>query len=301
MMPKVSVIIRTYNRADLIERALKSALRQSFQDLEIIVADDGSTDQTAGIVNQLKLTDSRISFFSQDHVGVPGRPLNLGLRHSHGKYIAILDSDDEWLPSKLEKQVKLLESVDSQIGFVSCYTTLVHPHGTEQEKKPSKTEAPLEMSLMRKFPFAFSSVLAKREVFDYIGPIDENYKIMDDWDAHIRIATKYNYDFVPEPLCRYHVHDSNISFSQDYTRQATDLTYLLNKHLALFKKHPKILEHQYITLASYFVNADDLSKARNYLKKSLYVSPSLKNLARLLLSYVGKTVYQKYLISRRKI
>ena len=294
MTPEVSVIIRTYNRADLLPRAIESVLNQSFQDFEIIVADDGSTDQTAAVVNKLQSADNRISFISQEHLGVPGGPLNLGLRHSRGKYIAILDSDDEWLPSKLEKQMQLLESANPQIGFVSCHTIMVKPDGTEQEKKPSPTETPLEMALMRRFPFAFSSILAKKEVFDFIGPADEKYKIMDDWDVHIRLATKYNYDFVAETLCRYYVHDSNISFSQNYSRQAADLAYLLNKHLSLFELHPKILEHQYITLASYLVKAGDLPKARIYLKKNLVFHPSIKNLARLILSYGGKKVYQKY-------
>lgn len=300
MTPKVSVIIRTYNRASLIERAIQSVLKQSFPDFEIIVADDGSTDQTADMVNKIALIDSRINFFSQVHGGVPGRPLNLGLKHCRGRYVAILDSDDEWLPTKLEKQIKLLESAGPSIGFVSCQTIMIGSDGTKQEKKTSQTETPLELALMRRFPFAFSSILAKKAVFDDIGPVDENYKIMDDWDWHIRVAVKYNFGMVNEPLCYYYIHNSNISFDQDYSRQTADLTYLLNKHLVLFKQHPKILEHQFITLASYQAKAGHLPKARIYLKKSLAINPSFKNLVRLGIAYLGKTAYQKYLTSRRK-
>lgn len=285
MIPKVSIIIRTYNRADLIERAVSSALNQTFQDFEIIVADDGSTDNTKEIVNKMSSIDSRIVFISQEHVGVPGRPLNLGLEHSRGEYIAILDSDDEWLPLKLEKQLKLLESSDPQVGFVSCYTVMINPNGTKQIKEPSKSGDSLGMVLMRRFPFAFSSILAKRESFDYIGLADENYKIMDDWDVHIRMATKYSYDLVPEVLCKYYVHNSNISFDQNYSRQANDLEYLINKHLVLFHRYPKILKHQYTTLASYLIKAGNIKKARFYLKKSFEASKSLRGLVKLIFSY----------------
>lgn len=295
-MPKVSVLIRTYNRADLLGRAIRSVLKQSFQDFEIVIVDDGSTDYTKEVVGKFKSKDARINFFSQDHSGRPGQILNFGLQHSHGQYIAILDSDDEWLPSKLEKQVEIIETSPTQIGLISCHTFLIGPE-EEKEKKISKGSY-LEYALMRKFPFALSSLLIKKEALDQIGLIDTEYQTGEDWDMHIRLAQKWDYDFVDEPLLKYYLHGANISLEKKYARQAVDLAYLLNKHLSLFKQHPKILEHQYVTLSSYLINAGNLSQARIYLKKNLVLNPTLKNWARLILSYLGKTVYQKYRTSK---
>lgn len=297
MIPKISIIIRTYNRAGLIERAINSALNQSFQDFEIVVADDGSTDGTKEIVDKLILQDCRIRFVTQNHSGRPGKALNLGLENSQSRYIAMLDSDDEWLSSKLEKQIQLLESAGSRIGFVVCDTTVIKPDGTQEERKISPTKTFLESILLKGYLFP-SSMLAKKEVFDSIGPIDENCLIADDWDMFIRLAQNCEYDFVNEPLYKYYIHHSNISFSKNYDRRAADLEYLLSKHSELYKQYPKILEHHYITLASYIVGTGDMKKARNYLKKSLVLSGSLKNWARLALSYLGKTVYQKYRTGR---
>ena len=296
----VSIVIRTYNRADLIARAVKSALSQNFQDFEIIVADDGSTDGTEKIVSQIASKDSRVKFFSQTHSGKPGKTLNLGLKNSQGKYIAMLDSDDEWLPSKLEKQVQLLESGNPDIGFVLCNTLAIKPNGEQEEKKLERTSNFLESILLKGYLYP-SSMLAKKEIFDSIGPIDENCLIADDWDMFIRMAQKCNYDFVDEPLYKYYIHSSNISFSKNYSRRAFDLEYILNKHSDLYEQYPKILEYQYVTLASYIINFGDMKKARNYLKKSYKLDSSLKNWLRVTLSYFGKKAYRVYRISRGRV
>lgn len=285
-MPKVSVIIRTYNRADLIERALASVFNQTFQDFEIVVADDGSTDHTRQIVANLAAKDPRIKFVSQTHFGTPGRTFNLGLNNSHGQYVAILDSDDEWLPTKLEKQIKLLENTGPKTGLVTCHALLISPDSPEQERKASAYQSCLESALARKIPFSLSSVLIKKEIFDYLGSIDENYRIADDWDMYIRITQKYNYDFVDEVLLKYYKHDSNISFTPDYFRHAADLEYLLQKHLELYKKYPKILEHWYFTLASYLKRSNQKAKSRTYTKKGWQLNPSWRNLIKLALAYL---------------
>ena len=297
MTPKVSIIIRTYNRANLLERAINSVLNQSFRDFEIIVVDDGSTDDTKEKVEQLAAKDSRVKLFTQNQSGGRvGQVTNFGLKHSQGCYIAILDSDDEWLPSKLEKQVKLLESADAHIGLVTCDGLLVNPDGTQQELNLPPRSHPFLESILRRCFFHPSSVLIKKEVFDSIGSCDENYQIMDDWDMFLCISQKYEYDFVNEPLYKYYIHQGNVSSGGNYTRRdagrlATDLEYLLNKHLELFKQYPKRLAYRYTTLASLLIRAGDMKKARSYLKKSLELIGSLKNRVLLACSYFGKSAF----------
>ncbi len=299
MTPKVSVIIRTYNRAHLIERAIKSVLNQSFRDFEIIVVNDGSTDDTKEKVEKLAAKDSRIKLFTQNQSGGKvGQVTNFGLKHSHGRYIAILDTDDEWLPSKLEKQVKLLESADSHIGLVTCCGLLVNPNGTQKELSLPPRSRPFLESILRRSFFHPSSILIKKEVLDSVGPYDENYQIMDDWDMFLRIAQKYEYDFVNESLYKYHIHQTNTSYGGNYTyarqaadRLATDLEYLLNKHHELFKQYPRRLAYRYTTLASLLFSAGDMKKARSYLRKNLELRGSLKNRVLLACSYFGKSAF----------
>ena len=103
----VSVIIPTYNRAKLLKRAIESVLNQTFQDFELIVVDDGSTDDTKEIVKSFN--NQKIIYIYQENFGGAALPKNVGIKMAQGKYIAILDSDDEWLPEKLQKQVTLFE------------------------------------------------------------------------------------------------------------------------------------------------------------------------------------------------
>lgn len=112
-MPKVSVVIPTYNYAQYIKEAIDSVLAQTYKDYEIIVVDDGSTDDTKGTVSQY---GPEIEYIRQENQG-PSAAKNTGIRNSKGEYIGILDSDDLWLPSKLEKQIKVFEA-NSGLGLV---------------------------------------------------------------------------------------------------------------------------------------------------------------------------------------
>lgn len=284
MNPKVSVIIRTYNRADLLVRALQSVFNQTFQNWEIIIVDDGSTDQTQEVIH--KFGEPRLRSIYQDHLGQPGQLLNLGIQQSRGEYVAILDSDDEWLPTKLEKQVKILETAPPNIAFVSCHTTIISQDGVQEEKKVPLPELFLEYTLMRRFPFALSSLLIKKRVLDKVGPFDEQCQTGEDWDMHIRIANKYSYGSVDEFLLKYYKHDSNISFQKNYVSRSKDLEYLLNRNTEQYRIYPKILGHWYIILSSYLTKSGNLTKARYYLKKNLNLNPSIKNLAKFFISYL---------------
>lgn len=117
-VPTVSIIIPTYNRAHLIERAIESVLHQTYQDFELIIIDDGSTDNTDDIINKFQKKDDRIIYLKHDRNKGGSAARNTGIKASRGEYIAFLDSDDEWLPEKLEKQMDFFES--NNYGFIYC-------------------------------------------------------------------------------------------------------------------------------------------------------------------------------------
>src|SRR3989344_2456358 len=110
----ISIIIPTYNRAKLLRRAIESVLKQTFQDFELLVVDDGSTDNTNEVVMEYASKDKRVFYISQENSGGASRPKNTGIKTARGEYIAILDSDDEWMQNKLEVQLRHFEQSVNQ-------------------------------------------------------------------------------------------------------------------------------------------------------------------------------------------
>ena len=116
--PTVSVIIPTYNRAHLIDRSIQSVLNQTYQDFELIVVDDRSTDNTEDIIRQFREKDKRIKYIKHDKNKGGSAARNTRIKNSVGKYIVFQDSDDEWFPEKLEKQMKIFETASLEVGVV---------------------------------------------------------------------------------------------------------------------------------------------------------------------------------------
>jgi glycosyltransferase involved in cell wall biosynthesis len=118
--PKVSVIIPAYNAEKTIEQTLRSAMRQTYPNLEIIVVNDGSTDRTAWIAEQVACGDERVIILDQENSGVAAAR-NRGIAHSNGEFIAPLDADDIWHPTKTERQLGIFEQAADSVGLVYCY------------------------------------------------------------------------------------------------------------------------------------------------------------------------------------
>ena len=126
--PLVSVIIPAFNASEHIRQTLESVLAQTYQAIEVIVVDDGSSDATTDIVKEFVKRDTRFQLFRQTNAGV-GAARNNAIRKARGKYIAPLDADDVWFPEKLEKQVACMEQYGMETGLVYCWFSLVDAHG----------------------------------------------------------------------------------------------------------------------------------------------------------------------------
>jgi glycosyltransferase involved in cell wall biosynthesis len=195
-MPLVSVIIPTFNRADVIERAVGSVLSQTFRDFELIVVDDGSTDQTDSILCR---HIPHITTIHQTNKGVAAAR-NAGILHASGELLAFLDSDDAWLPVKLERQV---ERYGLGPGEFICHTDeLWIRDGQPLNQKAIHRkqggwffERALERCLISP-----STVLLARELFDRVGWFDESLPAAEDYDLWLRITAFYAVEFVAEPL-----------------------------------------------------------------------------------------------------
>ena len=219
-MPRVSVIIPTYNRAALLKRALDSALAQSVQDLEIIVADDGSTDDTAGIVASYT---SRVKYLRLQHSGLPSVARNAAIREAKGKFIAFLDSDDQWLPEKLERQMRVLDGspevvlcssnalVDRPGRGKSAETYLCDGHGRSGHVVPE---------LLRDNFVITSTAVVRGGVLERAGAFceDPRLRVVEDYDLWLRVAAAGKVQYDAEPLAIY--RDGGASIREDQPRSS---------------------------------------------------------------------------------
>ena len=216
----VSVIIPTHNRANLIERAINSVLSQTYKNIELIVVNDGSTDQTEKII--LEKYPS-IRYFNQENQGVSAAR-NVGVKNSTGNYIAFLDSDDEWLPEKIKKQMeKILNSTERWVHGEERWIrrgVRVNPKKIHQKSGGDIFLAALNLCLISP-----STVLMEKKLFDEFGGFDPEFIVCEDFDLWLRILTKNPIAFIEdEMIIKYGGHEDQLSArykAMDYFRILT--------------------------------------------------------------------------------
>ena len=224
----VSVIIPTYNRASLLSRAIESVMNQTFKDFELIIIDDGSTDNTRDTVEGFQRMDARVKYLRQENSGTPASPLNTGINNSQGEYLAFLDDDDEWLPQKLEKQITLFQiSKKPNVGIIGCGCFMIRGNKIKTYEFPA-TDNIIKLLLNKSVFLSCSSTVMKKEVFNKLGKFDETFRLFFARDMWLRICQDYDFDFVDEPLYKYYIHGSNLS-RKDSLREAAELDRLINK------------------------------------------------------------------------
>ena len=206
--PLVSVIIPCYNHQNYVEKSLKSVFDQTYKNIEIIVIDDGSKDNSVNILKELQKNNHFI-LECQENMGVC-KTLNKAISMSKGKYIAILASDDYWDLTKIEKQVKVLEtSKDSEF----CFTQALEFDSNTSEKIKIFPKKPLSGDVLNSVfirqHVPAGSMMFSRNLFDKLSGFDENLK-EEDWDFVIRSAANTKFIGIKEPLFFYRSHESNV-------------------------------------------------------------------------------------------
>ncbi len=218
MAPGVSVIIPTYNRRDLVQRALQSVFAQTYSDFEIMVVDDGSTDDTRAVVEGR----DRVRYLCQANAG-PASARNLGIRQARAGIIAFLDSDDVWWPDFLETQLDVLSHYP-EVALV-CARSVVE--GREAKYFPLGQElivGDLYLSLYRKSFVRTPATVVRKSCLDAVGYFNESYLWSEDHDLWLRIASQYTIAYVNRCLVRIGRQSDNIS---------RDLTRPLETHLKI--------------------------------------------------------------------
>lgn len=218
-MQRVSVIIPTYNCSQYLRKTVESVLSQTYKDFEIVIVDDGSTDDTKDKIDVLIKEGAPIKYIYQENQG-PAVARNTGIRNASGKYIAFLDADDLWIPEKLELQLEVLKK-NRDIGLV---------YGDVQDFSESNKWLPDRQHFTPEqiarqsgwiFPAFFkrevhvptSTVMVKKECFDKVGLFDENMKKIcsEDREVFLRITRKYQAHYIHKPLAFYRVRAGSLS------------------------------------------------------------------------------------------
>lgn len=209
MRPLVSAIIPNYNYERYVGKAVESALAQTYQNIEIIVVDDGSDDKSRELLTQYS---DRIKVIEQKNSGVCAAR-NRGAAESNGDYLAFLDADDIWMPEKIKRQVDRF-TCDPQIGIVHVGVEDIDADGNNIAFHLKGMEGNVSEHFLF-FEEAVvlgggSGVMIKRSVFEESGGFDETLSTSADWELYFRISSKYSIAFVAEPLLQYRLHGSNM-------------------------------------------------------------------------------------------
>jgi len=210
-MPTVSVVIPTYNRAGYILDAIESVLAQTYADYEIIVVDDGSTDNTRQLLQPL-IDAETIRYAFQDSRGAPSAR-NLGIRLAQGEYVAFLDSDDLFLPEKLEKQVAFLDSYPAAALVHAGYEKVSDSGKSLGYRDTSKISGRVYPQILLNWSVLIATpcVLVRKNVLDEVGDFDEGLRWAEDLDLWRRIAQRYEIGVIPEILCQVRAHPGSAS------------------------------------------------------------------------------------------
>lgn len=208
-LPSVAVVIPTYNYGRFISRAVESVLSQTLPAAEIVVVDDGSTDNTRAVLENFK---DKVRYVRQENQGVCAAR-NTGARQSSAAFIAFADADDIWLPTKLEKQIAQF-AADEEIGLVHCGMREFNSESGETVRfhlQGGEGWVADDLLLWEK-PIVIGpggTIVVKREAFDMVGGFDPQMKVGEDWDFCYRVARRFKLGFVPEVLVDYRSHGKN--------------------------------------------------------------------------------------------
>ncbi len=225
--PTISVTIPTYNRANTILPCIESVLAQSYPVNEIIVVDDCSTDNTLKQLN--KFNDNIIILKTEKQSGAQ-TARNIGIKSAKSDWIAFLDSDDEWLSNKMEKQISALEEFNFDQWSVvhgNCYTKDISSEKKKYWQLDIINGKNVYKNLLSKSGTFFPSILTSRQALEKINYLDEDTPSYHEWDTAIRLARYCRFIHIQEPLFIYNIHGNTISKNSDTSVEGYQ--YIINK------------------------------------------------------------------------
>jgi len=299
-MEKVSVIIPAYNKSELTVRTINSVLEQTYQNLEVIVVDDGSTDDTK---EKLAGFGKKIKYIYKENGGACSAR-NLGIQESTGDFIGLLDCDDLYYPEKISKCVDFLNKHnDSSVVFTAAYFIDLDDNIVNASERLIPTDQKkLRESLLLSNIFCNSTIVARRTCFDSVGLYDERVFIPADWDMWIRLSECFKIGYINEKLTGYRITDSytngNLELAIKEAIYVIDKTFQ-RKSSTNFKLKKHSIANVFSGYGLAFAAARNFSKARKYLAASLLYHPfKLNILLYLILLYISPRLLYRLILLR---
>jgi len=290
--PTVSIIIPTYNRRQSIGRSIESVLNQTYRDFELIIVDDGSTDNTKELVADFN--DERIRYVRHEENKGEAAARNTGIKAARCDYIAYQDSDDEWLPEKLARQIELLENASPEVGVI--YTGFWKAENHKRTYVPfswvSQKNGDIHKELLKGNFIGSPVVLIKKECFNKVGLFDEKLRNLVDWEMWLRVSKYYHFKCIDEPLVIAHYHSDNVS--SNHHAFIETLESVLEKYSDEFTSDKKLMAKCYIDIGNLLVVHKETQNGRNYLIKAIKLYPfNIKLLLVIFFTFFGLSVYKK--------
>jgi glycosyltransferase involved in cell wall biosynthesis len=232
--PCVSVVLPTFNRLEFLKCAVQSVTEQTYMDWNLIIADDGSNEHTRAYLRSLS-NPSRITLIELAHSGNPAAVRNAALRAATGEYVAFLDSDDVWMPMKLERQVASLRVSGRRWGYTGY--SRIDASGRVSQWPGTRQWVPyrgfiFDQLLMFEAEVSTPAVLVERRLLDEVGGFDEQQTVFEDYDLWLRLALRYEIDLIDQPLVQLRSHD------QHY--ECDGIPRAAGRHRLLTRMHPYV-------------------------------------------------------------
>lgn len=277
--PSVSVVIPAYNRAASIRAAVDSVLRQTHADFELLVVDDGSTDGTLEALAGVR--DPRLRLLSNPRNMGASAARNTGIRHARGTWVAFQDSDDEWLPEKLDRQMARIAAIGPDCVAAYCGMAVVGEADQSSGQRtrlryvpdPSiaEVEGDVLPSLLHKSLASTQTLVARRDCLEACGGFDETMPALIDWECAIRLAKLGPFAFVDAPLVVQYFSDNSITRHRD--RRLIARRRIVEKNLDLLRHRPALLAEHYRDIAGDERRQGQLTEAGKSLARARRLTP----------------------------
>ncbi|MBK1871747.1 glycosyltransferase [Marinobacter sp. 1-3A] len=298
----VSVIVPVYNREKLVTETVASILGQTYRPIEIILINDGSTDSSLNVMQTLQQQHpSLVRIIDQENQGQT-ISRNQGIAAANGKYIAFLDSDDLWVPDKLELQIPLF---DEGVGLVYGGVELINESGETTGLDPCdpQIQGSIFPQLLVKNRMTGGSVVVLREALDKVGMFDPEFSAAENWDLWLRICKKYEVRLVNKPVVKYRLHQSNMSkdiiLMQDAKRQIIEKHCDRHSSDKLVARYSKLAEADlFYKLGVHCFSQEQFGKAIGNFLRVIKISPFYEDtpvrLVRSMLGRSGNRILRKF-------
>lgn len=275
--PLVSVIIPTYNRVEVLYRSIKSVIEQTYDNYEIIVVDDGSIENVKDTVENF---NNKINYIRHDINKGAAAARNTGVSYAKGQYIAFQDSDDEWLPEKLEKQIEVFNSLSHKVGVVySDMWRIVRkkrryfnaPHIMPDEKAPFYKA--LDYGVLN---IGIQTAIFRKEVFDNVGVFDERLPRLIDLEYFIRVSRNYCFYHINKALVNFYANNVEGRISTNTNALIVARKLILEKYFDYIKANKKLLAKHYIGIGRSLCLNREFEEGEDYFNRAYKEFPKIK-------------------------